>query len=252
VIQGPDPEMGEVPRELSSIVKDRPGIHFRELKRAAELTSNGQLRHHLDRLKREGVLVEIKDGGFKRFFIAGEHDPELRRGLARFARRVPRLIAKLLLRQPLNRTELRQRLDCADSTLGYHLNRMIELGDLERDRQGNMCLYSLRDPDFVRRVLHDLGEEVPGQAPAEDGVDRQAEIARRHFETLGAGWSLTPIEPEPPTPEAPSDGHGRQEAQPVEAAEAPTHDGAHARPASLDIDAARGEDLEVVEWPRPG
>jgi len=192
MIQRSDPDLGEVPRELASIVRERPGIHFRELKRAADLSSNGQLRHHIDRLKRDGVLVEIKDGGFKRFFIAGEHDPELRRGLARFARRVPRLIAKLLLRQPLNRTQLRQRLDCADSTLGYHLNRMLELGDLERDRRGNMCLYSLKDPAFVRRVLQDLDEDVPGGSDGRDG-DATA-LARRCYETFGPGWSIEPAQ----------------------------------------------------------
>jgi DNA-binding transcriptional ArsR family regulator len=241
MIRGPDPEMGKVPRQLTEIVGDRPGIHFRELKRAADLSSNGQLRHHLDRLKREGVLVEIKDGGFKRFFIAGEHDPELRRGLARFARRVPRLIAKLLLRQPLNRTELRQRLDCADSTLGYHLNRMIELGDLERNRQGNMCLYSLTDPAFVRHVLHDLGETFPGEAPKTDGEVPAAQIARRHYENLGPGWSLHRDHPPQRSPD------GEPEAKAMGAAR--RRDGK----AESSLDAGTvGEDLEVVEWPRPG
>ena len=242
MIQGTDPDMGEVPRQLTEIVDERPGIHFRELKRAADLSSNGQLRHHIDRLKRDGVLVEIKDGGFKRFFIAGEHDPELRRGLARFARRVPRLIAQLLLRQPLNRTQLRQRLDCADSTLGYHLNRMIELGDLERDRRGNVCLYSLTDPDFVRRVLHDLGEDVPGMGPP-DGSRQLDAIAERCRQTLGPGWSLR-------VDLFGVDGHAPGET--VRAGDPTTRPAARTGATPGARAAAGGEDLEVVEWLQPG
>lgn len=148
----------DVADRIHSIVRDRPAIHFRGLKRAADVSSNGQLRHHIDQLQRENVLVELEDGGYTRFFITGQHKPELRRGLARFARRVPRIIARLLLDGSMIRTDLRQALGCADSTLGYHLNRMLEQGDLQRDRDDGRSLYSLTDPGFVRRVLVEFEE----------------------------------------------------------------------------------------------
>lgn len=149
----------EVAQRLYTIVKQQPAIHFRGLKRAADVSSNGQLRHHIDQLAGEDALLEIEDGGYTRFFIPGQHPPELRNGLARFARRVPRTIAKLLLDGPKSRTELRAALGCADSTLGYHLNRMLEQGDLQRDRMNGRSLYSLPEPDFVRQVLHELAED---------------------------------------------------------------------------------------------
>jgi DNA-binding transcriptional ArsR family regulator len=146
-------DLSEVAQTLHQIIKESPGIHFRSLGREAGLSSVGQLRHHLDTLRRHGAIVELQDGRFKRFFVAGEHDPRLRDGLSRFARRVPRRIAKLLLSRPMNRTEIRRNLNCADSTLGYHLNRMVELGDLKRTRGRNCCIYSLTEPEFVRYLL---------------------------------------------------------------------------------------------------
>lgn len=142
-----------VSRSIQQAVKAQPGIHFRGLARAAHVTSAGQLRHHLDRLERQGVLVEIPDGRYKRFFVAGDQDPGLRLEMARFSRPLPRQIAKLLLRDTMNRTELRRSLDCADSTLGYHLARMVALGDLLRTRNPSDCLYSLTDSERVRRIL---------------------------------------------------------------------------------------------------
>lgn len=138
---------------ICSIVKERPGIHFRGLGRAANLSSTGQLRHHIDRLGRRGALIEVEDGRFRRYFVPGDHDARVRQGLARFARRVPNMIARALINGTLNRTELRRRLGCADSTLGYHLRRMVRMGDLTRTPTATCCLYGLSDAEFVREIL---------------------------------------------------------------------------------------------------
>ena len=140
-------------QSIRRAVAAQPGIHFRGLGRAAHVSSAGQLRHHLDRLERQGVVVEIQDGRYKRFFVAGEQDPKLRPEIARFSRVVPRRIAKLLLASPMNRTQLRRSLGCADSTLGYHLARMVLLGDLAKTRGVNCCNYSLTREELVRRML---------------------------------------------------------------------------------------------------
>lgn len=180
----PEQNMSDVALTLHGIIKESPGIHFRSLGREAGLSSVGQLRHHLDALRRRGVIIELQDGRFKRFFAAGEHNPRLRDGLARFARRVPRRIAKLLLSQPMNRTEIRRRLNCADSTLGYHLNRMVELGDLERSRGRNCCVYSLTDPEFVRYILQNHPAPAMNKPP---GLDAHGQGATNGANGLDAG-----------------------------------------------------------------
>ncbi len=147
------PQVSEVNLCIRRTVKQNPGIHFRGLGRAARVTSAGQLRHHLDHLEREGILVELNDGRYKRFFVAGDQDPKIRPEMARFTRVVPRRIAKLLLLNPMNRSQLRRSLGCADSTLGYHLTRMVEAGDLVRARGPNSCVYSLASGDTVRKLL---------------------------------------------------------------------------------------------------
>ncbi|HUR62670.1 MAG TPA: hypothetical protein VM286_09945 [Candidatus Thermoplasmatota archaeon] len=231
------PRMSEVGRNIYKIVKEQPGIHFRGLGRAAQLSSAGQLRHHLDRLARQGLLVELEDGRYKRFFVAGDHDRSLRPGLARFARSVPRKIGKLLLVHPMNRTELRRSLGVADSTLGYHLKRMMEQGDLEKNRGRNCCQYSLTNAELVQKVLMLQGAEagweddevetaaahqvptpmapLPGrvpQAPAE--LPALGSLPRSEVPALAAAAPGAP-EPDEPVPEPTPD--------PVEPVEIP-HD----------------------------
>lgn len=168
--------VSEVNQCIRRMVKENPGIHFRGLGRAAHVTSAGQLRHHLDRLERQGVLVEVEDGRYKRFFVAGDQDPKLRPEMARFTRVVPRRIAKLLLVSPMNRSQLRRSLGCADSTLGYHLSRMVTLGDLARERGPNTCIYSLTSGETVRQLLQQQG----AAAAAHEGPET---LATRGIET---------------------------------------------------------------------
>ena len=148
---------------LLRIIREQPGIHFRALGRQAGLTSSGQLRHHLDRLADLGAIAEVKDGRFSRFFAGGDEDPRLRQRQARFSRPVPNLIARLLADRPMSRTELRRRLGCADSTLGYHLNRLLVVGDLQRRIGPNGHEYALTDASLI---APEIPWRRPGQAPA--------------------------------------------------------------------------------------
>lgn len=189
--------MAPVAKLICSIVKDRPGIHFRELGRAANVSSTGQLRHHIDRLGRRGALLEVEDGRFRRYFVPGDHDARVRHGLARFSRRVPSVIARALIDGPLNRTSLRRRLGCADSTLGYHLRRMVRAGDLNRTPTTTCCLYGLSDPPFVREILR-----------RQDAVTQRLE--REYADAQPSNRSTVP------TPNAPSHGIIAQESASTE------------------------------------
>lgn len=196
---------------IQTIVRNRPAIHFRGLKRAADVSSNGQLRHHINQLERDNMLMELEDGGYTRFFITGQHPPELRRGLTRFARRVPRVIARLLLGSSMIRTDLRQALGCADSTLGYHLNRMLEQGDIQRDRDDGRALYSLTAPDLVRRILAEFGDIDEGTQNGGSGTDDGPDDGPTEEETTNPVFPPNPIRVTP----GPSADHVRMASAPV-------------------------------------
>jgi DNA-binding transcriptional ArsR family regulator len=184
--------LSEAGLRICRVVSEQPGIHFRGLARAATLPA-GQLRHHLDRLVRRGILVELEDGGYKRFFLAGKHDPRLRPALALFARRVPRRIGSLLLLRPMTRTELRRHLGCGDSTLGFHLARMVQAQVVTKQRDRSGCRYALAEPELARQAL-----------AMRAAVATQEERAQQQREAQ-PGWQLGPrpglLPPRTPAPE---------------------------------------------------
>lgn len=163
---GAEQPLSEAGLRICRVVSEQPGIHFRGLARAATLPA-GQLRHHLDRLVRRGILVELEDGGYKRFFLAGKHDPRLRPALALFARRVPRRIGSLLLLRPMTRTELRRHLGCGDSTLGFHLARMVQAQVVTKQRDRSGCRYALAEPALARQALSMRAAGQPEEKPVE-------------------------------------------------------------------------------------
>jgi DNA-binding transcriptional ArsR family regulator len=170
---------------LLRIVREQPGIHFRALGRQAGLTSSGQLRHHLDRLADLGAIAEVKDGRFSRFFGGGDEDPNQRARQARLSRPVPNLIARLLADRPMSRTELRRRLGCADSTLGYHLNRLVQVGDIQRRIGPGGHEYVLADPSVTP-------PDLPWRTPPEAAADSPVAVAAS---PLASSPAIPPLPP---------------------------------------------------------
>lgn len=160
-------EVGKARTAVHGAIRDNPGIHFRALSREAGLTSTGQLRHHIDALLRAGKIEEIAEGRYRRYFAQAAYTPRVRDAIARFARSMSFQIGQLLLEGPLTRTQLRRTLGCADSTLGYHLDRMIRYGDLIKERRNDGCVYALPPDPEIRLALTELAnQEGVSAAPA--------------------------------------------------------------------------------------
>ncbi len=142
-----------VGESLLRLIQARPGIHFRALGRAANIPSAGQLRYHLDRLRKVGLVVEAHDGKFTRFMLVDQNPARIRPAIVHLARPAAARIGRMLLHGPMRRVELRRRLGLADSTLSYHMGRLIAAGCVEKRGRSGGCEYTLVDPVLVREAL---------------------------------------------------------------------------------------------------
>lgn len=193
------PEASTGPRaRILRCVLDRPGIHLREVEREAELPL-GQVLYHLDRLERMGILVSARDAGFRRYYPAHDVGRGEKRFLAALRHEVPRRVLLHLLQAPANHKEIQDTLGLAPSTLSFHLARLLASGVLTRRREGASNVYTLLEPDLVRRELLYYRESF--RDPEVDRFARR-EIAR--LPPVGASArSLTPAaaHEEPPSAE---------------------------------------------------
>lgn len=179
------PEVTAGPRaDILQCVFDRPGIHLREVERETELAL-GQVLYHLDRLERMGIVVSSRDSGFRRYYGTREVGRGEKRFLAALRHELPRrALLQLLARGQANHKELQSALGVAGSTLSFHLARLLAGGVIVRDRRGASNVYTISEPDIVRRELIYYRESF-----RDPEVDRyvRAELARSM--AAGEGWA---------------------------------------------------------------
>lgn len=187
------PEVTSGPRaKILRCVLDRPGIHLREVEREARLPL-GQVLYHLDRLERMGILVSTRDAGFRRYYPAHDVGRGEKRFLAALRHEVPRhVLLALLERGRANHKELQEALRVAPSTLSFHLARLLSSGVVTRERIGTANVYSVSEPDLVRRELLYYRESF-----RDAEVDRFArrELARLPPLAPAREWIHVPIDP---------------------------------------------------------
>ncbi len=75
--------MGEIEDSLSldtrqkiyNVLKDSPGLHFREIQRRTGLAT-GSLQYHLDYLVKKHLVRQVKEKKFTRFYLIREEQVE--------------------------------------------------------------------------------------------------------------------------------------------------------------------------------
>jgi predicted transcriptional regulator len=169
-------EVTDGPRaDILQCVQRFPGVHLRSIERQTSLPL-GQVLYHLDRLERMGLVVSMRDAGFRRYFVASEVSRGEKPVLMALRHTVPRrVVLALLERGSLAHKDLQAIVGTAGSTLTFHLQRLAEAGVLERAREGLATRYQVAQPEVARRVLVYYRESF--QDPEVDRFAR-AELAR--------------------------------------------------------------------------
>lgn len=139
--------------EILRVVQEVPGIHLRQIERDTRLAL-GQVLYHLDRLERMGVVVSVRDAGFRRYFASSDVPRGDKPFVGALRQEVSRRVQLALLeREPCSHGELRSRVGVAASTLSFHLQRLVDAGILLRERAGTANIYALAQPGATRRAL---------------------------------------------------------------------------------------------------
>jgi len=147
----PEPDLElESRRAIYQEIADTPGSHFRALLDELDY-AQGTLQYQLRWLADERLIDVSSDGKYTRYYPATEFDDAdqtvmnaLRREYSR------RILAHLLVDGPLSTTDLSDRLEKAQSTVSWHLSKLVDAGLVTKERDGQRVLYRVSDSDRVR------------------------------------------------------------------------------------------------------
>ena len=140
-------------QEVFALVSGCPGIHFRDVQRRTE-TTTGNLSYHLEHLVKAGLLETVRDGKYLRYYTCKEISIEQKGILELVRRKTDRHILLLLLQNGTTTNEqLSEILHLSPSTVSWHIKKLVDADILDARATGRKIIYSVRDSEFVSRVL---------------------------------------------------------------------------------------------------
>lgn len=144
-------ELAPGPRErLHALVLREPGLHLREIPRRADLSLSA-VRHHLEALAAQGMVVGERASGYVRFFPPSAFSKAEREVLSAARVAGQRIVLDALVSQsPASFEGVRARTGLSKGSLHWHLRRLCAGGVVGKDGEG--CL-SLRDRAAVEMAL---------------------------------------------------------------------------------------------------
>lgn len=149
---------------ITNSIETHPGLHFNELIRRLELAP-GQLQYHIKQLQAtEDVIAESVYG--KTHYFPPEYNQWERTALALLRRETAgEIVAYLLTEGDTSPAAVAEELDIARSTLEWHLDRLLEQGLVEKQRDiSNRVTLTVRNADRTVELLREadptLGERM--------------------------------------------------------------------------------------------
>jgi predicted transcriptional regulator len=143
----------ETRRSIYSLITMSPGLHFREIQRRTGMAS-GQCTYHLDRLQKVGLVKASVDGNHVRYYPHAGMDGRERRVLELARQKSVRHILLYLLRfGRLNHEQLANSLGLSQSTVTWHLSRLVEGRIIDKEVLGRKSFYSVNDPPLVKMII---------------------------------------------------------------------------------------------------
>jgi predicted transcriptional regulator len=161
---------------IADHVAEHPGVHFNGLERALDLAT-GQVQYHLRKLGEDGRVVAEECCG-RTHYYPDEYDEWERHALALLRRETAADVVALLLaageRSPAG---VADDLDLADSTVAYHVDRLVDHDVVRKRRDGNGVRLSVRRPAATAELLATAHQPLPTRL-----VDRFVRLVDRLLE----------------------------------------------------------------------
>jgi predicted transcriptional regulator len=141
-------------KKMYGIIYGRPGIHFRELERETGFAS-GTVQYHLGEMVRSGLLTEVKEGHYTRYYIAQMPlSPQDKKLMSALRRELPRGMILFILEHPgCENREIARRFVVSAPTITYHLKRLLAAGVVKAEGDTRMQRYSLVDRTRAVEVM---------------------------------------------------------------------------------------------------
>lgn len=143
----------EIRKRLINIIKNKPGIHFREILREADVAM-GELEYHLHVLEKMKLISKKKTPYYTRYYPAYE--------LGKEDKKIMDLLRQKMLREILlfimssenpNHGDIAKQFGLVKSTTSFYLDKLLVNGLIEKKKSGKQVQYSIENPERILRLI---------------------------------------------------------------------------------------------------
>ena len=143
----------EIRRMIYNFILKNPGLHERELSRQLKIPKT-TMNYHLNYLQKQDLIVSINEKRYLRFYIkqrVGFVDKQI---LSIIRQEVPRRIILFLFAYPeRSRIEISRDLEKSDTTISFHLKKMLKKDIIICYRLGHKLVYKLKNQVDIYKFL---------------------------------------------------------------------------------------------------
>jgi predicted transcriptional regulator len=139
----------ETRRKIYEVINKNPGLHLSKISGMLGMRTS-LAEYHLRYLEKHDVITVEKGTGFPRYYIKGKVGTKAKHYSSILRQETVLSIVFLLLKnEMIQHKDILENMNCAPSTLSYHLNKMVHNGIIEVKRYGDKRGYKIKDKDEI-------------------------------------------------------------------------------------------------------
>jgi len=170
-------------RHIYNFIYRNPGLHLREISRRIKIPKT-TLIYHLKYLKKQDLIKEKSEGGYKRIYIKQEIGTQDKQILNLLRQEIPfKIFLYMIFSVSWSQIELSKELELHPATVSYHLKKMIEMGLIEEAPGRNGFVYPYKNPR-VYMERKPVGREIFYRRKNQEIINETYRILITHKHSL--------------------------------------------------------------------
>ena len=142
----------ETRRKIYDLISKNPGLHLSKISELLKMRVS-LVEYHMRYLEKHDIVTVDKKTGFSRYFLKGKVETKTKHYSILRQKTILLIIFFLLKHDSARHKDILENIDCAPSTLSYHLNKLIKYNIIEVQRYGEMRGYKIINKDEIINYL---------------------------------------------------------------------------------------------------
>ncbi len=143
----------ETRRKIYDTILKNPGLHLSKIADLLQMRIS-HVEYHVHYLEKHDIVTTDKTTGYLRFYIKGTVGIQDKRYLSILRQKtLLRIVIFLLKKEPVKRKDILENVTVSNSTLSYHLKKLLKNNIIEVQGQGENKGYQLKNKEEIIKWL---------------------------------------------------------------------------------------------------